>query len=388
MRSQAVLRRLAACAVITVAACNDSNAPPTISNPDEIVLDLFAVDGAFNSDAYRALQEFSGLIPIPAAPAIAPVVAALRGTLPPAPSRAALALLGRDLPRRNAPRLANILGPASRPPVLPDTLLGITFEWEPDSVGYVASSRSGAPLTGVRFILYRTDAVTSLPDTGLEVGSLDVIDVAPAAGNQLRFQVRGVADTPTFLDYTLTHLPGVNAFTVQASGFVSNGALAAGERRFTFDASITHNDLPQGTSESVDFTYDVNVPDVAVELHLAASDDTLQDSSLTAIDYRFTHRNETLRLLGADTATAGGSTDEGRYAVSVNTRLYATLTFAAGNAVITDANGSVVPVNENDQRYEDDIMVIMVLSTFFQAGILADVLTIPAILLSLTFGLL
>ncbi|HMA38494.1 MAG TPA: hypothetical protein VKP10_00365, partial [Gemmatimonadales bacterium] len=311
--------------------------------------------------------------------ALTRAVAALGATLPPRPALTA--------PRRNLEPLAGLVA-SPMAPVIPDTLLGLTFEWNPDSLKYRPTSRSGAPQNGVRFILYREDGVTGYPDPAQEVGSLDIIDLAPASGAQLRFVVRGSTGSPTFLDYTLTFLPAAQAFTVQANGYISNGRPAALERRFTFDASLTSAALANGLSETVDFVYDVNVPDVAVELHLASVGDTVKDTTITAVDYRFSRLNENLRLAGADTSANGGASSTATFAVTVNGDAYATLRLVNGAATITDRNGAVVPVNGNDQQYEDDIVVALLFGVIDADLTLIFVLSIPALLLGFSFGLL
>ena len=389
MRSFASFKGLAACTVFAVAACSDNpNAPTTITNPAATFVDLFAVDSAFDSDAFRSLQTLTDFIVLPTAPLpLARLAAVLRVTLPPAPAAAARGALRRDLPRRDARLLGGLVSASSQPPVLPDTLLGTTFVWEPDSLHYVASTRSGAPLNGIRFVLYETDPLTSLPDTAAAVGSLDIIDLAPAAGAQLRFLVRGVTGSPTFLDYTLTYLAGAGAHTIGANGFLSNGAPGARERRFTFTAAITATETTGGADGTVAFTYDLNVPDVTVELNLATSEDTLQDSSLLAIDYRFTRRNENIRFVGGDTTTAGGNTENGQFVVTVNGHLYATLTITDNIGVVTDANGDVVPANDGDQRHEDEVIVFLYFGVLHATLILGSVLSIPAFLLGFSIGL-
>jgi hypothetical protein len=368
---------------IAVAACSDSSSgPATISNPAATIRDLLALDSAFQSDPVNALSLLVGNFPATAPPAAAltRAVAALGATLPPRPALAA--------PHRSLEPLAGLAAASPMAPVLPDTLLGLTFEWNPDSLKYRPTSRSGAPQNGVRFILYREDGVTGYPDPAQEVGSLDIIDLAPASGAQLRFVVRGSTGSPTFLDYTLTFLPAAQAFTVQASGYISNGRPAALERRFTFDASLTSAALANGLSETVDFVYDVNVPDVAVELHLASVADTVKDTTITAVDYRFSRRTENLRLAGADTSTNGGASSAATFAVTVNGAAYATLRLVNGAATITDRNGAVVPVNGNDQQYEDDIVVALLFGVIDADATLIVVLSIPALLLGFSFGLL
>lgn len=367
---------------IAVAACSDSSSgPATISNPAATIRDLLALDSALQSDPVNALGLLIGNFPATAPPAAAltRAVAALGVTLPPRPALAA--------PRRSLEPLAG-LAAAPMAPVIPDTLLGLTFEWNPDSLKYRPTSRSGAPQNGVRFILYRENGVTGTPDPAQEVGSLDIIDLAPASGAQLRFVVRGSTGSPTFLDYTLTFLPAAQAFTVQANGYISNGRPAALERRFTFDAALTSTALANGRSETVDFVYDVNVPDVGVELHLASVQDTVKDTTITAVDYRFSRLNENLRLAGADTSTNGGASSAATFAVTVNGNAYATLRLVNGAATITDHNGAVVPVNGNDQQYEDDIVVALLFGVINADLTLIVVLSIPALLLGFSFGLL
>ena len=368
---------------IAVAACSDSSSgPATVTNPAATIRDLLALDSAFQSDPVNALSLLVGNFPATAPPAAAltRAVAALGVTLPPRPALAA--------PRRNLEPLAGLVAASPMAPVIPDTLLGLTFEWNPDSLKYRPTSRSGAPQNGVRFILYREDGVTGYPDPAQEVGSLDILDVAPAAGAQLRFVVRGSTGSPTFLDYTLTFLPAAQAFTVQASGYISNGRPAALERRFTFDASLTSTALANGLSETVDFVYDVNVPDVGVELHLASVGDTVKDTTITTVDYRFSRLNENLRLAGADTSANGGASSAATFAVTVNGDAYATLRLVNGTPTITDRNGAVVPVNGNDQQYEDDIVIALLFGVIDADLTLIVVLSIPALLLGFSFGLL
>ena len=368
---------------IAVAACSDSSSgPTTVTNPAATIRDLLALDSAFQSDPVNALSLLVGNFPATAPPAAAltRAVAALGVTLPPRPALAA--------PRRSLAPLANLVAASPMAPVIPDTLLGLTFEWNPDSLKYRPTSRSGAPQNGVRFILYRADGVTGYPDPAQEVGSLDIIDLAPASGAQLRFVVRGSTGSPTFLDYTLTFLPAAQAFTVQATGYISNGRPAALERRFTFDAALTSTALASGLSETVDFVYDVNVPDVGVELHLASVQDTVKDTTITAVDYRFSRLNENLRLAGADTSANGGASSAATFAVTVNGNAYATLRLLNGTPTITDHNGAVVPVNGNDQQYEDDIVIALLFGVIDADLTLIVVLSIPALLLGFSFGLL
>jgi hypothetical protein len=367
---------------VLVTACGDnSTAPTTISDPLATIGDLTAVDSAFGSDAYEGLALLASIFPAPTAPVpLQGIAAALHMTLPPAPGAATAGALGRGAAPQDLRALLGLSSPALAP-VLPDTLLGKTFEYNADSGKYVATARTGAPASGITFILYKESLVPGQPDPNAEVGSLDIIDGNPATGAQLRFVVRGMGGSPTFLDHTLTYIPGNQSGTVQASGYVSNGRAGSLERRFTFDGALNSTALPNGLSQSTDFTYDVNVPDVTVELHLASTEDTVKDTSVLGIDYRFTRRLENIRLLGADTITNTGSTENATFGVTVNDNAYATLTVVNGAGTVRDHTGAIVPVNGNDQQYEDEVLIALIFGVFDATVRFAEVLAIPALLL-------
>ena len=101
MRSPVRVRRLLAWTAVALAACSDNpSAPTAITNPAALILDMFAVDSAFQSDAFRALQDLPGFTTFPVAPLpLARLAEALRVPLPRAPGRATEGTLGRNLPR-------------------------------------------------------------------------------------------------------------------------------------------------------------------------------------------------------------------------------------------------------------------------------------------------
>jgi hypothetical protein len=374
---------VAVAAVVLTACSNSPSGPTTITDPVATIQDLVAVDSAFNTPQLSATASLANFIGIPAPPApLSRVVAALHATLPPPPRAAMQRGLHRPLLRNDLRLLAGLAGPG-RAPVIPDTLLGLTFVWDTISASYISSNLTGAPLNGVRFVLYDTTAI-GVPDPAVPIGSLDIIDKAPAVGAQLQFILLGETGSPTFLDYTLTYLPGTSGFTIDAVGFVSNGRAGALERRFTFNAAITHTDVVNGESESVDFIYAVNVPNISVNLHLA--DDSLNATNIVSIDYKVARHNANIRLLGADTTISG--VENGVFAVTVNGNGYATGVITSGVGVIKDHSGNVVPVNSNDQQYEDDVFLTLLFGSIDSTLLLAVVLAVPAALLGFTFGLL
>jgi hypothetical protein len=378
------VRAVATVGIALLAACGkDSSGPATITDPQATIIDLFAVDSAFNTDAFRSLSAIAGALPPLAPPApLARIAAAMRLTLPPVGAARALTQGGLR-PQVSALR---VLGSASpQDAVIPDSLLGVTFGYDPNAQVYVETQLAGAPSNGVRFLLYKTDSISNAPDTSQGIGTLDIIDNKPAVGAGLRFLVQGNGGAPSFLDYSLNFLPAQNAGTITASGFVSNGFSGALERKFTFGTSVTQNNTSAGVDGDVDYHYDVNVPAVGVNLHFTSTEDTLTDSTTLGIDYQVSRRREAIRLLGADSSDS--NTDNGVFQLTVNGNRYATYTIVNGNGTITDANGVVVPINPSDQQYEDDVVGALILSLTYSVLTLGEVLVLPALIVGFSLSL-
>jgi hypothetical protein len=378
------VRAVTTVGIALLAACGkDSSGPATITDPQATIIDLFAVDSAFNTDAFRALASVTGALPPLAPPApLAHIAAALRLTLPPAGAARALTHGGLQ-PQVSALRALGSASPQDA--VLPDSLLGVTFGYDPNAQAYVETQLPGAPSNGVRFLLYLTDTISGAPDTSQGIGTLDIIDNAPAVGTGLRFLLQGTGGAPTFLDYSLNFLPAQSAGTITASGFISNGLPGALERKFTFGTSVTQTNTSGGTDGDVDYHYDVNVPAVGVNLHFASTQDTLVDSSTLGIDFQFSRRREAIRVLGADSSTS--NTENGLFQVTVNGNQYATLTLTNGAGTITDHNGAVVPINPNDQQYEDDVVGALILGLGYAVATLGEVLLLPALIVGFSLSL-
>lgn len=78
---------------------------------------------------------------------------------------------------------------------LPETLLGSTLTWNPDTGAYEPDpSRRDGPPSGVRLVMYEVDLETRTPALPLtEIGHVDLIDETPDRSG-LRLRVR-VVDT-------------------------------------------------------------------------------------------------------------------------------------------------------------------------------------------------
>src|SRR4026208_1737986 len=95
---------------------------------------------------------------------------------------------------------------ASAEDIFPPETDGLTFEWDTTGIGsYQPTARTGAPATGVRFILYAVNGLTGLPTEPLtEVGYVDLADESTASVAKLHVTVAGVSGTPVYINYTTT----------------------------------------------------------------------------------------------------------------------------------------------------------------------------------------
>jgi len=112
-------------------------------------------------------------------------------------------------------------------PVFPPELLGTTFEWSLLEGHYVPTERAGAPVSGIRFVLYAIDPLTRTPtDPLVETGSLDLTDEGTASTTRLG--IEAVSGSETLIDYFIELsyvILGENdiSVTVAAEGFISDG---------------------------------------------------------------------------------------------------------------------------------------------------------------------
>ena len=76
-------------------------------------------------------------------------------------------------------RLAALVAALSANPqaLFPSDVLGKTFVWDTQTSAYVMGTATGAPATGIRIVLYFTNAGTGEPFLPLSpIGSLDLTD--------------------------------------------------------------------------------------------------------------------------------------------------------------------------------------------------------------------
>ena len=196
---------VACCVALGVAACGgDKGTGPskgTFSNPANTKAQLEAVAAPFATPAF---ESFAGLSLYFVPPAASPAVATLiQATLPRGPTTDAQPYT-KSVLRARALAKALLANPIVAS-IFPSTALGKTYVWDPSSGGYVASSRTGAPSNGIRFIIYTLS--NGLPAVPLNaIGYVDFTDRSTASSTILGVTLVATTGTSavTYADYTVS----------------------------------------------------------------------------------------------------------------------------------------------------------------------------------------
>jgi hypothetical protein len=310
-----------------LSGCGDSG-PDVPFNPGGTSADIQAVNAAFGSSTFADFSSLSllfdaalGGAPLVSSSAVAMDIRASG----PAGMRAAAVRSAQRLARL-LPKAANQSFSASSASI-PAGIAGKTFEYSGGS--YVAGARTGAPASGVRFLLYAVDPVTFLPVEPLvETGRVDITDLSGSITQSARVQV--VSGGTTYIDYTVT----ANNLTgrVTVIGFVTDGTNRA---NLNLRATVS-------SAGDLTLVYSLDVPQRDVSIDLTWTTTGLTPESMNiAINLSMTGPNGTVSMSGQ--FTVNGAT----LIVRTGGRDFATITLTGdADPVITGADG--LPITEED----------------------------------------
>lgn len=324
--------------VILSAACSDNAvAPKSPADPQATAAELAALGSVFNA---APLQSLSAISPAVTTTGAAPLRAlALAGSTNPLRSSARLRpyadridgarMFSRLLPEMSASGVAALFPPA---------LVGKTFEWNFTLSQYDTTARSGAPATGVRFILYAIDPLTGYPAgpaPGTEVGYIDLIDETGSGSPKVHVIVAGVGGTPVYVDYTV-RIAGQSptSVTINTTGYITNGADSPDSLRF--NGAITAALSGSSISVTEDVSFDVNSHDIHVRnwQRVTLTETTTTTTISLRISFRFEHGGEVITLDGSlDADTLGYVT--GEFTARVDGGRYATCTVVGSSNTYT-----------------------------------------------------
>ena len=324
----------AAVLALALAACGKDNGPSTF-DPQGTSADMAAAQGAFAS------QQTSSFAAVGAE-----ISTVLNGS-PVVASSAALAL---SRPSASSVRYARQLtGLLARPgrgiqasvAAIPSGVLGTTFVWDETNDVYLASSLTGAPASGVRFLLYAIDPVTFRPvEPVVEVGYVDVIDQSTATLTDIRVKV--VSGNVVYLDYDVAVTSSASSGVVTISGFASNGSTQA---NFDLTNTITQNAV--GLVLSLD--YHLDVPSRDLSLNWTATFANISDTQVAVtLDLGISGPNGDVRLVGTYGASGG------TFTVKVNGDPFATVTLEGSTPVITGPDGE--PLTPDEEQTLETIL--------------------------------
>lgn len=295
-------------AAAAAAACKESIAPKSLANPQATTAQMAALDTMFDVSVLNSMSALS--------PEIAPVAPARLATL------RALAAVSNPLGRSSLMRpytkglesarmlrqLLPALTDANAAALFPVDVVGKTFEWDTTANMYQPTARTGAPGTGVRFILYSVDPFTSMPvEPVVEVGWVDLDDESTASVAKLHVSVVGSGGAPVYVDYRVTLEGGTGSGRITSAGYITNGASSPDSLRFSGVISAA------GNSSSVTVTQDVMLDVNSRDFHVRLWEKIIltQTTLSLRLFFRFQHGAEVVTLEGAfeftDLGTANGT---------------------------------------------------------------------------------
>ena len=319
--------------------------PPRLANPTATFNQLQAISAVTSTTLF---ESFSVLAP--RFPAAGPAPAMALGAL-------SFELAARYAPwhTQYSPWRTNMLsrpgaGSGERyPPVhrqvpLPaprSQALGTTFVWDPATTSYVASSDSGAPANGERFMLYALSQRTGLPSVPLtSIGYVDLTDSSAGATGVTLVGTAAAGPRATYASYNVA---GGGATVVRLVGFVTDGTTRL-DLNVRADSTTTPGTLHVQTAIAV------AGQDLRVTEDVTVSGESGDTARMTT-DLRVASGGETVRAAGdvaLDTTTHRGS---GRMTVSVNDAAFATIGLGGPDLAFATAPGvTLTPADETTLR--------------------------------------
>jgi hypothetical protein len=304
------------------AACENTTAPDFGLDFEAAAADYEVVDTLFASAGWAGFEALGTRTPFGASSAAIEAVASLGRSTEPGSGRGfALAL---------AHRMRGALVSGGRPalaPIISGTHRGSTFVYDPALDEYVVDAlRTGAPATGVRFVLYEVD-LTGTPVLAEEIGYADLIDEGDASAQDVALRLVVVAENVTVLDYATTLDLTLTQGTLTVGGYLQgeNGL------RLDFDIEAVGTHFLNYSTLDITFDLDVDARNFSITGSVSGIEEGVEGEG--DVDLTVQHGNHSVRL----DVSGGGGQIEG--SVLVNSNLFATISGSANNPTILSATG-------------------------------------------------
>lgn len=310
---------------VFVAGCGDNGTEPEMVqefDAEGALADFEALEAVLGSAELAGFQSLGDRTPFGSSPASIDAVAGMHGGDMGDGGRAFV--LG--LARRMSDARSNSLERPAMGPIISGWHRGTTFVYDPTTDDYQPDlTRSDAPDTGVRFIMYELDT-SGTPILEEEVGYADLIDEGDGSAEDIVLRLRVVHMEETVLDYrtTLDHDATSGALTV-------NGFLRGDDVRLDFDLAIAAEQVNGEEQVDLDFEFRVDSRGFVVSGTVSGIED--DDDGNGDVDISVEHGMDSLRV---DVTGTDGILNGTFY---VNGQVFATITGPEDEPTIVDANG-------------------------------------------------
>jgi len=317
---------------VAAAGCESSTEPAVTDTFDSgaALADFDALETAFGSPEFAGFQALGGRTPFGAAPASIDAMASLSAPSAGDGGRAFVLALARDLATA---RSEASTGPQMGP-IISGWNRGVTFVYDPDTDDYAADlTRSDAPETGVRFLMYAVDDA-GIPIVEQETGYADLIDEGDGSVEDIVLRLRVVHEEQIVLDYRTTLDRDAMGGALTIDGFLSGDDV-----RLDFDLSVQATEGAESTTLDIAFDFGVEARGFSISGTVSGIEEGNEDGT-GQVDISVRHRQDSIRLdiSGTDGMLEG--------TVYVNGDTFATVTGPEDDPTFVGAAGEPLTWNE------------------------------------------
>lgn len=289
---------------------------------------LATMQSALESPAWQSLDALR-LTSSPAASAAGSVRPMLMGA---AATQSVVTAATSSLVRDVAERLRQLAATSPEAKVIPTSVLGTTYVFDPLKHGYVADpSRTGAPANGVRYVLYAVNPFTHEPVVSSEIGYADLTDEGNDTPNTATLRLVAVSDGVTFVDYRVS-LAGENG----SGELAVEGTFYDGTKHLAFVIHVLGEQTADGQTLAVRFRLAVPENNFALtnEARAVAKDGTTRLNQAIAVgDHRFV-------------IASVHSPDEVDATVTVDGAVFAVIHWDASKLTVVGPTGERLPLED------------------------------------------
>ncbi len=213
---------------------------------------------------------------------------------------------------------------------IPPEVAGKTFVYDDVSGEWTASDRTGAPATGVRFVLYAVDAFGDIVTPLVETGHLDLTDLS--SGSEAAARLVAVSGGETKADYSASATGDAGNGTIEIAGFIGTGA-----NRLDVDFTADVNTNGDNVTFALDSRLEFPGHDVVFDASLDGASNDVAGTYSAQLEELIESPNGRLEL--------AGDLGEGTHLIiRVNGDVYAT--YDGDSETLTGANGRTLTQEE------------------------------------------